>query len=57
MIKLKESKNFSFEKKKQKTFVSFPPGDVASSRVKVTKVFCGAFFQKSDRFLEIHFLP
>jgi hypothetical protein len=27
------------------------PGDVATARVKVSKVFCGAFLQKSDPFL------
>jgi hypothetical protein len=32
-------KNFFFEKKKQKTFVNFPPGDVATSRVKANKSF------------------
>jgi len=44
-------KRFFFEKKNQKTFASFPPGDVPTAQVKVTKVFCGAFLQKSDRFL------
>jgi hypothetical protein len=28
----------------QKTFGHFPPGDVRKSRVKITKIFCGAFF-------------
>jgi len=47
----KKSKKFFFEKKNQKTFLSWGPGDVATSRVKLTKVFCGAFLQKSDLFL------
>jgi hypothetical protein len=38
-------------KKKQKNFMYVPPGDVPKSRVKFTKVFCGAFLQKSDPFL------
>ena len=51
----KARQHFFFEKKKQKTFANFPPGDVPPSRVKVIKVFCGGgppghFFQKSDRF-------
>jgi hypothetical protein len=45
------SKNFFFEKKKQKTFASLMPGDVQTSRVKIEKVFCGAFLQKSDLLL------
>jgi len=44
-----ERKKFFFEKKNQKTFLL--TGDVAKPRVKVAKVFCGAFFQKSDLFL------
>jgi hypothetical protein len=28
------------------------PGDFSKPRVKMSKVFCGAFFQKSDRFLK-----
>jgi hypothetical protein len=45
-----ERKQFFFEKKNQKTFV-LGSRDVATSRVKFTKVFCGAFLQKSDPFL------
>jgi hypothetical protein len=41
----------AFETRRPKTFASFPPGDVETFRVKVTEVFCGAFLQKSDRFL------
>jgi len=48
---MKGRKQFFFEKKNQKTFVRFLPGDVPTSRVKVVKVFCGAFLQKSDLFL------
>jgi hypothetical protein len=48
---MEERKDFFFKKKKQKTFVSLPPGDFKTSRVKVQKVFCGAFFQKSDPLL------
>jgi len=60
-----ESKKFFFEpfraarfsprfarpsgRENQKTFLL--PGDVAKSRVKVKKVFCGAFLQKSDLLL------
>jgi hypothetical protein len=43
-------KKFFFEKKNQKTF-ALGPGDVSKSRVKLIKVFCGAFLQKSDRLL------
>jgi hypothetical protein len=39
-------KNFFFEKKKQKTFLLWGPGDVATSRLKVTRVFA-RFFQKA----------
>jgi len=42
-------KDFFFEKKKQKTFECFPPGDVAKSRVKVAKVFCGARVPMAER--------
>jgi Flp pilus assembly protein TadG len=48
----KVSKQFFFEKKNQKTFV-LGSGDVATSRVKLLKVFCGAFLQKSDRLLPL----
>jgi hypothetical protein len=47
---MKVRKQFFFEKKNQKTFV-LGTGDVSTSRAKPTKVFCGAFLQKSDRFL------
>jgi len=43
-------------RQKQKTFLSWGPGDVATSRVKVSKVFCGAFFQKSDLLLAFFLL-
>jgi len=39
------------KKRSKKLLIVFCPGDVSTSRVKVAKVFCGAFFQKSDRFL------
>jgi hypothetical protein len=48
-VKMKVRKNFFFEKKKQKTFVGFPPGDVATPRVKVAKVFCGARAPMTER--------
>jgi hypothetical protein len=51
-IRKEGRKDFFFEKKKQKTFLLLGPGEVATSRVNVTNVFCGAFFQKSDRFLK-----
>jgi hypothetical protein len=41
-----------FVKKLRKKLLPWVPGDIATSRVKVTKVFCGAFLQKSDLFLE-----
>jgi len=40
-----------FEKKLRKKLSLRVPGDAQTSLVKVTKVFCGAFFQKSDLFL------
>jgi len=42
----RERKSFFFEKKKQKTFVSFPPEDVSTSRVKSRKSFLRSFFSK-----------
>jgi len=59
---MKARKMFFFEKQSgppaagQTTFARFPPADVSNSRVKVTNVFCGAFFQKSDLFLRIEVL-
>jgi hypothetical protein len=47
-----EERTSFLKKRSKKLFVNFPPGDVAASRVKVLKVFCGAFFQKSDLFLK-----
>jgi photosystem II stability/assembly factor-like uncharacterized protein len=44
------------KKKNKKNFCSFPPGDLQTSRVKVIKVFCAAFFQKSG-FLLFLLLP
>jgi len=41
-------------RQKQKTFLL--PGDVPKTRVKVAKVFCGAFFQKSDLLLTFFLL-
>jgi hypothetical protein len=38
-------KNFFFEKKKQKTFDCFPPGDFATSRAKIRERFYGAFYK------------
>jgi len=49
---MKASKQSLFEKSSAKTFLL--PGDVATSHVKVIKVFCGAFLQKSDRLLAFH---
>jgi NodT family efflux transporter outer membrane factor (OMF) lipoprotein len=37
----------------KRSAVGLPPGDVPTSRVRVTKVSCGAFLQKSDRLSEI----
>jgi len=37
----------------QKTFVTFTRDIETSPGGKLTKVFCGAFFQKSDRFLKL----
>jgi hypothetical protein len=37
---------------RQNNFCAVLPGDVEAPRVKVTKVFCGAFLQKSDHFLD-----
>jgi hypothetical protein len=48
-----ERKNFFFEKKKQKTFVSLPPGDVEKPRVKRRKSFWGAVFQEGALFLHV----
>jgi hypothetical protein len=42
---------FSEEKLRKRLFANLPPGDGGTSRVKVSKVFCGAFLQKSDRLL------
>jgi hypothetical protein len=36
-----------FEKKHQKTFVTFRPGDVAAARVKTHKSFFLLFFKKA----------
>jgi hypothetical protein len=47
--KVKE-KQFFFEKKNQKTFAP-EITHLTPTLAKLTKVFCGAFFQKSDRFL------
>jgi hypothetical protein len=41
---------FFFEKKNQKTFAPSEPGFCSGDGRKPIKVFCGAFFQKSDRF-------
>jgi hypothetical protein len=49
--------DFFFEKKKQKTFVHFPPGGVKRSRVKSCKSFWGAFFQKGAFFLKLESAP
>jgi len=51
-------KNFFFEKKKQKTFVRFLKGDVATTRLKTNKSFRGraggpAFFQKGATFINL----
>jgi hypothetical protein len=48
---LYKERRFFFEKKKQKTFAPFGPGDVSTSRVKVAKVFCALFFKKAHSFL------
>jgi len=47
--KVKE-KQFFFEKKNQKTFAP-EITHLKPARAKLSKVFCGAFFQKSDRLL------
>jgi len=44
-----KSKQFFFEKKNQKTFAP-ETTHLKPARAKASKVFCGAFFQKSDRF-------
>jgi hypothetical protein len=44
-------KNCFFEKKQQKTFENFYTGVRVVRRRRFAKVFCGAFLQKSDRFL------
>jgi len=44
---VKERKKFFFEKKNQKTSISFPPGDVQTSRVKTNKKVFARFFQKA----------
>jgi len=48
-----ERKNFFFEKKKQKTFVNFPPGDVAILRLKTNKSFCALFSKSAAYFLNL----
>jgi hypothetical protein len=48
-MKMKVRGHF-FEKKLRKKLLL--PGDVEKSRVKLIKVFCGAFLQKSDLFLK-----
>jgi hypothetical protein len=45
---VKVSGRFFVKKLRKKLLL---PGDVENSRVKVSKVFCGAFLQKSDLFL------
>jgi len=47
---MKASKRFFFEKKHQKTFGHQGYRRAASTALPKSKVFCGAFFQKSDRF-------
>jgi Flp pilus assembly protein TadG len=49
----KGRKKFFFEKKSQKTFALFPAGVFGRSRLKIAKVFCGAFLQKSDPLLSL----
>jgi hypothetical protein len=44
-------KQFFFEKKNQKTFLSWGPGDVATSRVKTNKSFCALFSKSAAYFL------
>jgi len=44
-------KMFFFEKKNQKTFVRLSPSMFHHLRPRLAKVFCRAFFQKSDRLL------
>jgi len=46
-----ERKKFFFEKKNQKTFVSLFPSVFEQLWPRLERVFCGAFFQKSDHFL------
>jgi len=46
----KESKKFFFEKKNQKTFLLWAAGRFQQRGLR-TKVFCGAFLQKSDPLL------
>jgi len=49
-MNFQEGKNFFFEKKKQKTFAPLGRRRWEPPRPKRQDVFCGAFFQKSDRF-------
>jgi hypothetical protein len=53
MPKPKQASGRFLKKAPQKLFCS--PGDVAKSRVKFTKVFCGTFLQKSDLLLSLAF--
>jgi hypothetical protein len=45
-------KKFFFEKKNQKTFAPLHPGRFNAPGPR-SKVFCGAFLQKSDRLLKM----
>jgi hypothetical protein len=47
------SRNFFFEKKKQKIFICFPAGDIETSHLKTNKSFWGAFFQEGAACLKL----